>query len=202
MRDIIFCLFLTMLVILPNTEASVVIGGSSLESPPPFWDTSFWGMTSSIERAFPFTTISGSSFYAEELQIAAYHYEGLAGSQASFSIRLDDSGLPGQSIGTFQTNSITTNPQVLTLVTTDEIILSSDTAYWLVGQTPQGQVNWNLADNVFGTVAYRAGQDPWTVLSYSNFSAFAILGTEIPEPATLSLLALGAMLAERRKTRA
>lgn len=199
-------IFLLILIVFPfligsQTEATVVIGGSTMESPPSFWDSSFWGMTSVIERAFPFTTILGNSFYVEELQIAAYHYEGLAGSQASFSIRIDDNGLPGQSLGSFQTNSITMTPQVLTLTTTDEIILSSDTAYWLVGQTPQGQVNWNLADNVFGTVAYRVGQDPWTVLSYSNFSAFVILGTEIPEPATLSLLTLGAMLMRRRRTR-
>lgn len=193
---------IVMLLVVSSTQATpVVIGGSSLESPPPFWDNSFWGMTASIQRAFLFTVISGGAYYAEELQVAAYHYEGMAGSLANFSINLDDNGQPGQAVGTFEVTDITTTAQVLNAQVAEETVLYSDTAYWLVGQTPQGQVNWNLADNVFGTAAYRVDQGDWVIISGSNVSAFAILGSQVPEPATLLLLGLGC-LALRRKHRA
>ena len=97
----------------PTLATQVVIGGSSLESPPPFWDNSFWGMIASIQRAFPFTVIPGGPYYAEELQVVAYHYEGMAGSLANFSINLDDNGQPGQAVGTFETAGITTTSQVV-----------------------------------------------------------------------------------------
>lgn len=201
-KQALFCsAIVVMLLVVSSTQATpVVIGGSSLESPPPFWDNSFWGMTASIQRAFPFTVIFGGAYYAEELQVAAYHYEGMAGSLANFSINLDDNGQPGQAVGAFEVTDITTTAQVLNAQVAEETVLYSDTAYWLVGQTPQGQVNWNLADNVFGTVAYRVDQGDWVIISGSNVSAFAILGSQVPEPSTLLLLGLGG-LALRRKRR-
>jgi len=115
---------------------------------------------------------------------------------------LDDAGRPGAPIATFEMTGIPTTPQVVSAEVIEETVLYSDTPYWLVGQTPQGQVNWNLADNVFGTVAYRVDQGDWVILSgRRNFSAFAILGSQVPEPSTLLLLGLGG-LALRRKRRA
>jgi hypothetical protein len=199
-----FCsAIVVMLLVVSSTQATpVVIGGSSLESPPPFWDNSYWGMPASIERAFPFTVISRGPYYAEELQVAAFHGEFQEGSLAYFSINLDDAGRPGAPIATFEMTGIPTTPQVVSAEVIEETVLYSDTPYWLVGRTPQGQVNWNLADNVFGTVAYRVDQGDWVILSgRRNVSAFAILGSQVPESATLLLLGLGG-LALRRKRRA
>jgi len=196
--------FLTVIIILLaiNNLAFAdltVIAGSSGESPPLFWDNSFWGMTASIERAFSFTVISGGPYYAEELQVAAYHYEGMAGSLANFYINLDDNGQPGQVEGTFEMTGITTTPQVVSTQVTEQTVLYSDTLYWLVGQTPQGQVNWNFADNIFGTAAYRENEGDWVILSNTNVSAFAILGSPVPEPSTLFLLGLGALMLRRKR---
>jgi len=171
----------------------IVIAGSSMESPPPFWEDSFWGMTPTIDRAFPFTIISGGPYYAEQLQVAAYHYSGMPGSSGCFSISLDQSGHPGNPIAAFEITGITTAQTVLTAELTYDTILYPETPYWLVGETPQGQVNWNLADNIFGTAAYRTGEDDWVILPHTNVSAFAILGSPVPEPCTLSLLALASL---------
>lgn len=202
-KQALFCsAIVVMLLVVSSTQATpVVIGGSSLESPPPFWDTSYWGMPSNIQRAFEFTVISGGPWYAEEIQVAAFYYEFDAAPFANFSINLDDNGQPGQAVGIFDSTGITTTPQVVSSQISQETVLYSGTTYWLVGQTPQGQVNWNLADNIFGTAAYRVDQGDWVILSDSNVSAFAILGSQVPEPATLLLLGLGC-LALQRKLRA
>jgi hypothetical protein len=171
----------------PAFATPIVIAGSTLDSPPPFWTNSFWGITRSIERAFPFTIVPGGLYRVESLQVAAYHYKGLAGSLAYFSINQDDAGKPGVEITTFDVSDISTTQQVLTAQAIGNTILNSNSSYWIVGQTPQGQVNWNLAANVFGTAAYRVSGDDWVILSRRNVSAYSILGTLIPEPATLSL---------------
>ncbi len=189
---------LIVLAAVPTQAGQVVIGGSSMESPPPFMENSFWGVSASIQIAFPFTVVGGGPYYAEELEVAAYHYEGMAGSLANFSINLEDNGKPGQAIGTFYTAVITETAQVVSVEIIDDTVLSSDTLYWLVGQTPQGQVNWNLADNVLGTAARRVNLGDWDILPDSNVSAFAILGSQVPEPATFLLFALGGLGIIRR----
>jgi len=198
-KSMLVVAIVVMVLLVSTAQATtVVIGGSSLESPPPFWDNSYWGMPSNIQRAFEFTVIPGGPWYAEEIQVAAFYYEFDAAPLANFSINLDDNGQPGQAIGIFDSTSITTTPQVVSSQISQETVLYPGTTYWLVGQTPQGQVNWNLADNVFGTVAYRVDQDDWVILSNSNVSAFAVLGSQVPEPSTLLLLVLGAVMLRKR----
>lgn len=193
--------------IVSHTGASVVIGGSTLTSPPPFWQESYYGMTSGLERACSFTTVSGGPFRAETLQIAAFYYSFQSGSHARFTINLNNNGTPGAVIGTFETNSIpriqwpetSYTPRILNIQAGADIILDPDTTYWLTGQTLQQQFNWHLADSVFGTVAYRQSQGQWSVLQNGNLAAFAILGTPLPEPSTLLLLTLAGLLLKKNK---
>ena len=178
-----------MVLAASSTQATpLVIGGSSLESPPPFWVNSYWMINATYIRAFPFTVIPAGPYYAEELQVAAFYYEGIGSPLANFTINMDDAGHPGTPIAAFETTVIPTTPQVVSSEVAEETVLYSDTTYWLVGQTPEADVLWNLADNVFGTVAYRVDQGDWVVLQNKNFPAFAILGSQIPEPATFLLL--------------
>jgi hypothetical protein len=182
-----------MVLALPSGESralSTVIGGSALEAPPSFWDNSFWGITSGIDRAFPFTVPAGGPYSVDSLEIVAFHYINLSGSRATFTLHEDDQGNPGISVGHFFTSDITTEPKPRTLLPLEDVTLRSDRTYWLVGETTQGQVNWHIGYNTFGPAAYRVGSGDWTFLDHANTCAFAIHGTPIPEPATLALFGL------------
>ena len=198
-RELVIAIIMGMFLFNVKQINATVIAGSSGISPPPFWENSYWGMTSGLERAFLFTTISDGPFYAEELQVAAFYPNFQSGSHARFSIKLDDNGLPGVAIWTFETKSITTIPQVLGIEITDEIILNSNTTYWLTGQSLQQNFHWNLGDNTFGTTAYRISQGEWIILPNRNVSAYAILGSPTPEPSTLLLFGLGALFLRKKR---
>lgn len=194
---------LTVLIILLSTSHFVcaeitVIAGSSSVSPPPFWDDSYGAIGGGMERAFPFTIDSDGPYKVEKLEVAVFHSMGVEGSQAWFSINLNDNGHPGQSVTTFDITGIGTTPQIMTADNAQEIILSADTSYWLVGGALQGYVNWNLADNVFGTTGFRMGGGQWDISS-NNVSAFSILGSPVPEPATMMLLGLGGLMLRKKK---
>jgi PEP-CTERM motif len=40
-------------------------------------------------------------------------------------------------------------------------------------------------------VAYRVGSEDWTLINQGNVSAFALLGTAVPEPSAMMLVACG-----------
>ena len=185
----------------PVASGLVVVAGSSLESPPPFWENSFWGITRSIDRAFPFDVQPFGPYQVLELEVAAYHYEGMAGASADFSIHLDDSGTPGAAIALFQMSGISTTQTVVSSSLSEPVLLNSSERYWIIGSTASGQVNWNLGDSTFGEAAFRVNDGPWEFLDRANVSGFALLGTAVPEPSTLSVLVLSglAMYARRRK---
>ncbi len=165
-----------------------VIAGSELNAPPAFWENSFYPLSTSIDRAFPFTVLSGGPYSVEQLQIVAFHYPGLASSSATFSIHMDFQGLPGETLADFQVHEISTVPEVHASAPTESLTLTSSTMYWIVGQTAQGQVNWNLGDSVFGDTAFKRPNTAWTLQENRNVSAYVILGTPIPEPTCLILI--------------
>ncbi len=193
-----FCLVLSQKL----CANSSLIAGSSNVSPPPFWLDSFWGITSSIDRAFPFTLNTSGQFSLDHLEIAAYHYNGLAGSTATFSIAQDNNGLPGTIIDTFFFNNITTDQQVVSTLSTNNTILDSVNTYWVIGETTQGQVNWNLGDNTFGPYAFRVNDGAWEFHQDGNVSGFALHGNPIPEPTAITLITLGSLgLLQRKRSR-
>jgi hypothetical protein len=173
----------TILTATALTASPIVIAGSKLSAPPSFWPDSFWGITQSIDRAFPFEIALDTSSRVEQLQIAAFRYQNLGGSSAEFTIHLDASGVPGSQLATFHFSGIPTSPGILSSPPTADTILHPGTPYWIVGSTPRGQVNWNLADSVFGRIAYRVAGNDWIINEQRNLSAFAIIGSPVvPEP--------------------
>ena len=179
----------------------VVIAGSDSPpaSPPSFWEDSYYPLSPTLDWAFPFTLTQAGQFRLEELEVAAHHYDGAVDSTAFFSIKLDDNGLPGQTAARFRMQGISTEPQVLSATLSENVVLDSDTPYWIVGSTTTFPVGWNLGDGTFGPRAYLEHGGEWVYDDYGNVAAFTVLGTPVPEPATLGLLALGGLLLVRRQ---
>ena len=91
-------LFSILLVALSSSvfAAPAVIGGSELIATPRYLSGNFfWGVTQGIDQTFSFTTIAGDAFNVDELQIPLWHYPGLAGSVATFSVHEDLLGESG-----------------------------------------------------------------------------------------------------------
>ena len=199
-RSLFWAVLILTLGFLPDASVAglYVIGGSASAAPPSFIPTSFWGVTSTIDRAFPFTVPSGGPFEVEQLQVALYHYSNLAGDQAAFTINSDSSGAPGAALSTFQVSGISTTAQVMNAAPQASTILQSGATYWLVGATPYGQVNWNLDQSALGTAATRVSGGAWTFQSNTSISAFVILGSPVPEPMSLWLFGIAGLAMRRR----
>jgi hypothetical protein len=77
-------------------------------------------------------------------------------------------------------------------------LLDANTDYWLVATAPQPtEAIWNVNNLPYdysgGTMAYRHNNNPRETPSINPIPAFAISGSPTPEPATLSLLGIGAL---------
>lgn len=173
-----------------------VIAGSTLRSPPQFQLNSFLvGLGGSWHEAYPFHVAPGNAWLPEHLEVPLYHYEGMPGDSARFSIWTDASGQPGSEIAAFPVSNITTEQTIYSLTPSHVACsLQGDATYWLVGvNAGAGQVNWNM-DRCCGdfTRAYRVDGGNWVIQSgLANISAFAILGSPVPEPSGIALLGLG-----------
>ncbi len=166
-------------VAVASADPAVIAGSDDPPvSPPTFWADSFWGIHSTIERAFPFTIDDGGQYFLEELEVAVYRYE-FGGSTAEFSINSDEGGVPGAEIAAFAVQGVTTVQQVLTAVLSEHVTLDPDTQYWIAGSTTESQVNWSLGDGTFGSAAYRVSGGDWVYDDYANVSAFTLLGIPV-----------------------
>jgi hypothetical protein len=197
MRTTVCCLLSTLILLCAaKADSAVTIGGSVLRNPPQYQSNSFFAFTPTFDEAFPFRTIPGDGWTIEGLSVPLYHYQGMAGDRAAFSIVSDNSGAPGSTVATFSVSNITTEAHVY-LVAPSFVAgpLQGDTTYWLVGSNPTwGQVNWNLEWDTFHDAqrAYRVSGGDWVVQSgLGNVSSFAIEGSAVPEPSSIVLLGLG-----------
>jgi hypothetical protein len=210
MKITFYGILLTLLVFPATVSAastSVVIGGSGLVSPPPFWRDSFLvGLVGTRQEAYPFHVIPGDGWLPESLEVPLYHYSGMAGSSATFSIWSDDSGHPGTQLATFPVSNITTEQRILSITpsyVSGPLLGNGD--YWLVGvNSGVGQVNWNMLANTGDfTRAFRSDNGNWQIQNHlANMSAFAIKGSAVPEPSTIALLltaTIGGLLWWRRR---
>jgi hypothetical protein len=198
-RTIVCCLFFShILLVAAEPVSAVVIGGSVLRNPPQFQLNSFLvGLGGSWQEAYPFQVVPGDAWLPERLDVPLYHYEGMAGSSAMFSIWSDVSGHPGSPLATFSVSDITTEQRVYCLAPSYVACpLQGDTTYWLVGwNAGAGQVNWNMDESIGDfNRAYRVNGGDWVAQSHlCNMSAFAVEGSSVPEPSGIILLGMGAI---------
>lgn len=187
----------------------VQIAGSG--GTPPALQDSFTGVFPDTEVASAFFTAPGAPATLTELQIAAYHYNGIEGDSATFRIYSDVAGGPGVELVSFAAMNLpgisaadppSTAP-ILSLAPSAAVVLQSSTKYWLAAATTDVQVNWVHGLNALSQGAIRFTGDTWTVDPDDNGNepAFALFATAIPEPATASLLATALVGAAWFRTR-
>ena len=117
----------------------------------------------------------------------------------TFEIRADAEGFPGIPLDTILVSGITGVPQLLTGFSTSHALLKTGTPYWLYSDIPpQGSsIGWFIArPTVFGREFHSLNGNT-SVNDNQQLAAFALQGTESPEPSTVLLLpiALAILLA-------
>jgi hypothetical protein len=179
--------------------AQIQIAGSG-GSPPALQD-SFTGLFSDNEVASAFVTNSGAPSTLAQLQVAAYHYNGIEGDSATFRVYSDVAGGPGVELVSFTASNLpgisaadppSTAP-IVNLTPSAAVVLQPSTKYWLAASTPDDQVNWVHGLNALSQGAVRSNGGAWSVDSDANGNApaFALFAAAVPEPSSMALVGLG-----------
>jgi hypothetical protein len=144
-------------------------------------------------------TVSGSDFNFTSAEAALQYFSGA--NQVTFGIRSDASGLPGTLLQTFvATNIPSVSPGGIVLFNaTAPLVLSAGSTYWLTSEqySPSDtQVSWRYNNQGSAGLSIRISTGAWVNGSQPT-PAFRINGESVdapavPEPGSLSLLALGA----------
>jgi hypothetical protein len=167
---------------------------------PPALQNSFHIMNEGQEGAVSFITNPGAPWTITQVQVAAYHYDGIQGDSATFRIYTDVLGLPGTEVVSFAVTNLPGLPAVdepssapvLNLIPTAPLVLQPSTKYWLSCITTQQQVNWVHGLNALAPLAFKSAGGAWQPSNPNgNAPAFALLGMSIPEPTSLLLCCLG-----------
>ncbi|HYL77419.1 MAG TPA: hypothetical protein VEU96_24610 [Bryobacteraceae bacterium] len=116
-------------------------------------------------------------------------------SNATFVLRTDLSGAAGTIIDTFTFSGITGSIQLLTASSMNNAALTSGTTYWLEALAPTPavttqSVSWYYSATPTVTGNVEVENPVPGVSTGQTISAFAVLGADVPEPATLGTAAL------------
>ena len=114
-------------------------------------------------------------------------------SDVTFVLRMDASGMAGAIIDTFTFTGVTSSIQLLSASSTTNAALVAGTSYWLemVAPAPAATTqssSWYFSSPpVTGMVEV---DNPAPAVTGNTIAAFAVLGADVPEPATISLMAV------------
>ena len=164
-------------------------------------DIAFVGLRTGTtnEAAMPFTTgTNASSYHLTSLQLYMNKDVGSDTPTPQVSIREDNAGLPGETVlSTFTTSTaITTDYQLITFTTPDEVALQPNTKYWLHltatgglaaiqetasdGEDAESQEDWRIGD----VRLIKRGAGAWVTDNDSDTLKVKILGHVIPPEPT------------------
>jgi hypothetical protein len=187
-----------------QAKASVVIF-SDFSAGYGYRTDAVWGFGGplDLQRAEPFTP-TGNSYTLDSIKLAVELESGT--DRILVSLVDDSSGRPGTSaLESFSVTGLAPWPagSVLTVDSLTHPVLNAGTQYWLVlvGGDSTTSAGWNLNSVGLSTESnvYRFDGGAWGFRPLSAPGAFETNGTVIPEPATLSLSALGCLAMLRRR---
>jgi PEP-CTERM motif len=160
---------------------------------------------SDIDHAAPFSVgATGATLTTAEMALRNFNGPNL------LTVRLlsDASGAPGTQLASTTVTGmpVSTNVFATAVMTADftsaALALTPNTTYWLMADTSgSSYVAWH--NNAIGEQGNRQRSDggAWTQFFPSTSGAFRINGTTVPEPASLMLLAMGAIYLLVRRNR-
>ncbi|MCE5325711.1 MAG: PEP-CTERM sorting domain-containing protein [Planctomycetaceae bacterium] len=152
----------------------------------------------SVANAF---TVSGGDFQLGKIEVATVWDSGT--NSLVVSVAADNAGIPGTTIESFSLSGLMTGEpgSIVSMTSTLHPLLSNGSSYWVVLEAGAEDASAAWCDSLLsveGTHAWDEGNGWQSVTSKPQ--AFRV--TAVPEPATMSLLALGGLAALIRRRKA
>jgi hypothetical protein len=152
--------------------------------------------TADVDQAASFS-VGASSYMLTDVALGIFVRDtpSIGTGPLDILIAEDDGGVPGNVLRTLAKNVNATGKQVLAAADDGSLMLNANSIYWVIADgkdTFDGSWNFNSIGDV-GDTAGRTDNGPWNLRPDDDRYALRVEGRLVPEPATLSLLGLGAM---------
>ena len=171
----------------PTLGPNMIIGGSTLRSPPQFMSGGCVFIRSTFEEGYLFHTASGGEWIPERIEAPLACPWQKGSDKVDFSIWSDATGQPGAKLATFTVSGITYATSLCSAMrSSPSCRLAGDSPYWLIASAPQGTASWNMDTGVYNqTLAMRpaGSKEKWLVRKAGNMPAFTIYGSPASEAA-------------------
>lgn len=161
------------------------------------------GSIGNIDQAASFT-VGATDQMADTISLGIWVNEApnVGTGPVDIVLAADTGAGPGAALKTYSANLNSTGKQLLT-VSGDPVPLDANTTYWVVMDAHdefRGSWNFNTTGD-FGLTAGRSDLNPWNLRPDDQRYSLRVEGPAVPEPASLAVLGMGAMLVAGRRRR-